>query len=178
MGIELSASDVFEMARWVEEQGAAFYDRMARSTRDPEAQKLLDDLYKMERDHEQTFSGLKAELAQRGELKLAEGTADYGRLLSQMCVQFTPEAMGEFTGRESPGQVMQLALHFEAVTVAFYTAMKEMISEEDRRSVDRIIREELGHILTLSGHSLPAGRPAAITRPDEKSPLHGRADLH
>ncbi len=179
METELNADEIFAMAEWIEDQGARFFGRLARSAGGAGAREMLLDLAKMEEDHKNTFSGMRAARAAREHTPPEAEAAKYAGVISRMCVHVESDLVERFTGSEPPDQIVAKVLDFEASTIVFFVAMKEILADSrEKSSVDRIIKEELGHILTLSGYVGPAAGQSAIPRRGAGSWLHGQADVH
>ena len=179
MSLSLDAGDVFKMAVRIETQAAEFFAALARSVESPVIRKTLLELAGMEADHEKTFQGM-AELAAKGKPPLGKQAQRYARMVAMMGVDVLGELSQSFTGGESVEQVLAEAIEFEKTTIVFFLGMREMVADKvERAHIDAIIKEELGHILKLSGYFVPAlGRLPSTPAQAPRSPLHGQADVH
>lgn len=147
---DFTADDVFEMAEQLERNGAKFYGDAAQSTHNPEYKKLLVQLAKMEVEHEKIFVKLKSELS--GDEKAStvfdpqNESVLYLRALADTKVFFEKEI--DFSSIKS---VLKAAILAEKDSIVFYLGMKEMVPEKfGKDKLDKIIKEEMGHIRTLS----------------------------
>ncbi len=173
-----SADDVFEMAERIETQGARFFAALARFAPSPLARQTLTDLAKMEEDHIKTFAGLRT-VRLAGRLKPTARAKAYSQMVALMCLDVEKALAESLTGREPVEEIIRKAIDFEKSTIVFYAGMKEMMPDpRDRRSIDAILREELGHVLSLSGFFLATGAAAPKAASRIGNPLHTQADTH
>lgn len=153
MPVPLNADEVFEMAEQIERNGAAFY--RAAAAKLPELCKVLLDLAVMEDEHETTFAAMRAELSdpQAQGLFDPDGQAQmYLRVLADGKVFDTKaDPVEQLAGKQSPQDVLEMAIGLEKDSVAFYVGLKEAVSQQAAiDKIDAIIKQELGHIATLN----------------------------
>ena len=154
MSVTFNADEVFEMAEQIERNGAKFY-RTAADKFAQVRQELLD-LAAMEDDHEKTFAAMRKELSGR-ELEPTvfdpEGQAQmYLRVVADGHVfNVKADPTEQLTGQETVQDILQMAIGMEKDSIAFYTGLKECVPPKaGKDKVEAIIREEFGHIATLS----------------------------
>lgn len=150
MMYDFSAKDVFLMAQQMEKNGAEFYKTAADNTQDVDTQKLLLDLASMEEGHEITFAAMGQELTEKESASTVfdpEGEAIlYLKALADSRVFFEKEI--DVSSREL---VYRAALGAEKDSIVFYLGMKDLIPGKGGKArIDGIIKEEMGHIETLS----------------------------
>jgi rubrerythrin len=156
MGIELDANDVFEMAEQIERDAAAFYMRASSASRDPRTQRVLLGLATMEAEHEQIFDTMKTHLSAEGwtaaGVERAAGLAGDSSIVAGLFASGVGEDLAErFTGGQTAEQILRKAIEFEKDTIVFFVSMRDMLRRAaDRKRIDGIIKEELGHILMLT----------------------------
>ena len=156
MSVQLNADEVFQMAEEIERNGARFY-RKAADAAEPAARDMLLGLGMMEDDHERTFAAMRAALPAEARTPMVfdpeDQTALYLRALADGYVFDTrTDPSARLTGQESLADVLRTAIHLEKESIVFYEGMKLMVPvDAGQASVERIIREELGHITVLSG---------------------------
>ena len=152
MMYDFNARDVFEMALQLERNGAAFYKKAAENVMGASYKKLLTDLSAMEVGHEKIFSSMMDGLT-GGEKESAvfdpQGEAiAYLRALADTRVFFEKKI-----DVSSLKEIFISAIGAEKDSIVFYLGMKDMVPEKAGKSrIDAIIREEMGHIETLSRH--------------------------
>ena len=158
MGFELDAADLFSMARQIEADACEFYRRAATITPDRKCQAILLGLAEMEVEHRDTFAGLEARsAAARVRTDPPRGTritpvSDWPLVTSLLASGVKEDLAARFTGRESSTQILHKAIDFERDSIVFFSSIRATLNESvDRECIDEIIREELGHILTLNG---------------------------
>ena len=150
MGIDFNADEVFEMAEQIERNGAKFYRNAAENIADADKKKLLNDLAKMEDEHEQTFKNLRAKLSQDEKVMTTfdpEGDSEkYLRSLADTRVFYEKDI--DTTSLE---EVFKSAIVAEKDSIVFYLGMKDVVPEHlGKQKLDWIIKEEMGHIRLLS----------------------------
>jgi rubrerythrin len=157
MELDLTSLEVLEMAQWIESRAAKYYRLLAARVSSSATRQMLLNLAQMEDEHEKTFSALK-DIFDPGQDLTHKDSALYTRVIARMTLDVDSILADVMTGQESPEQTASKAIDFEKSTIVFMVSLKSMLSsDQDRRKVDRIIQEEVGHILALSGYLYPAG---------------------
>jgi len=124
MAMPFNADEVFEMAEQIERNGGIFY--RAAAEKFPGVSKVLLGLAEMEDEHLKTFADMRADLS--------------GTELEEPV--FDPD---------TPEDVLKMAIGVERDSIAFYVGLKEAVSRKaGKDKVDDIIKEEMGHIVTLN----------------------------
>ena len=154
MSITFIADEIYEMAEQIERNGAKFYRKAAESA-EGENRKLLLRLAETEEDHEKTFAAMRAELPGAEKHAVTADPDDEDALYLQAMVEgkvFTADPSKNLTGSESMEQILQTAIGMEKDSVIFfYQSMKGAMSKViAAKSLDRIIKEEIGHIVDLN----------------------------
>jgi rubrerythrin len=147
---DFTADDVFEMAKQLERNGAKFYQEAAQHTGNPEYKKLLQMLSDMEIEHEKIFIKLRSELSGNEKSSTVFDPQNesvlYLRALADTKVFFEKEI--DFSSMKS---VLKAAILAEKDSIVFYLGMKEMVPEKfGKDKLDKIIKEEMGHIKILA----------------------------
>jgi len=150
MSYDFNADDVFEMAEQLEKNGGKFYRTAAESTGDDANKKFLLELAAMEDQHEQTFKAMRAALSEKEKTSTVfdpQGEAAlYLRALADTRV-FFEKAINVTSMQE----IFKSAIEAEKDSIVFYLGMKEAVPESlGKGRIDRIIKEEMGHIRLLS----------------------------
>lgn len=151
MPYDFNADDIFEMAEQLERNGAAFYRRAAETKGlEPDQQSLLLRLAGMEDDHEQTFRTMRAELSGKEKAPTVfdpEGEAAmYLRAFVDTRVFFERE-LDTSTMKE----ILIEAIGAEKDSIVFYLGMKDAVPATlGRDRIEKIVREEMGHIRLLA----------------------------
>jgi len=150
MAFDFNAEDVFEMAKEIERNGAAFYVDAAKKVDDPDQKQLLLDLSKMEEEHEETFKKMEAGLKPKEQGKTVfdpENEAlQYLKALADTRVFFDKDV-----DTSSMKGILKTALGAEKDSIVFYLGMKELVPEKyGKNRLDRIIKEEMSHVRLIS----------------------------
>jgi len=149
-----NAAEILEIAQEIERNGAEFYRRAAEQTTNPKAHHLLLTLAAMEDEHLEVFASLGEALEQLWDPDFdVDGQAgQYLRAVADGRVFNTKERPAEqLGGSESAEDILRVAIALEKESVVFYQGIRQMVLDPVARDrVDRIIREELGHIADLS----------------------------
>ena len=154
MGMPFNTDEVFEMAEQIERNGAKFYHTAAQKL--PEVRKVLLDLAAMEDEHLKTFTAMHAQLSapeQEPPVFDPDGEAQmYLRVMADGYVfDVKTDPAEQLTGRETPEDILQTAIGMEKDSIAFYVGLKEAVPPRaGRDKVEAIIKEEMGHIVTLT----------------------------
>lgn len=150
--LSLTLQDLFAMAEQVEVDGEAFYRRAAQSIPSPSTRKVFERLAEMETEHGQIFSSMKSlatdeTLPTTGAWPGSHCSCVVGALASGV----KDHLVAQFDPHDSREIVLQKALEFEKDTIVFFLSLKDLLeTDEQRRHVDDLVREELGHIFQIT----------------------------
>ena len=154
MGMPFNADEVFEMAEQIEINGAKFY--RAAAEKFPAVREILLGLAAMEDEHEKTFADMRAELSGK-EVEAPvfdpDGEAQmYLRVMADGHVfDVKTDPAEQLASKKTPEAVLKMAIGVERDSIAFYVGLKEAVScRAGKDKVEAIIKEEMGHIVTLS----------------------------
>ena len=156
MSIAFNADEVFEMAEQMERNGAAFYRAAAEGAKDTTDRERLLGFAAMEDEHERTFASIRSELtiAKPSESVFdpdGEAALYLQAMVAGKVFDWKSDAVELLSGTESLADIYWIAIGLEKDSIAFYIGVKEMIPErQGKNKVDLIIREEMGHINTLT----------------------------
>ena len=161
MSYDFNADEIFEMAEQIERNGEEFYRKMAESISDTQVSQFFLNLAAMEKEHEKVFASMRADLSDQ-DRKLTvfdpEGEAAlYLRALADLQVFGREEKKDFILSGDLPEQDrilknLRAALGLEKESIVFYLGMKELVPENlGKNKIDKIIKEEMGHIRLLYG---------------------------
>jgi len=151
-----NANDVFEIAKRIERNGAAFYRAAAEVMADAQSRDLMNNLAEMEVQHEAVFASMQQGLSgTETEETLYDPHDEAYAFLKGMADKyvFSPNEERDRVVKPGAGAVPILdeALQREHDSVVFYEAIKIMVPEKyGRPRIDEIIQQEMGHIMLLS----------------------------
>ncbi len=153
MSITFSGSELINIAIGIERRGIAFYDIMAKSTKNDVARDVFQYLADMERGHIQTFQEMLSE-ADKYQFSAAGAEEEYTAYLQSLVdsAVFSEEmATSETVTRaESDVEAIELAIGAEKDSILFYYEMKEIMPQRAQSTVNKIIAEEKAHLRQLS----------------------------
>ena len=156
MAFRFNADEILQMAAQIERNGAKFYRRAAEAVEDAHSQSLLRELSAMEEDHEKSFAELEAALTPEERKEVVFDPDDQNPLYLQAMADRRVFDIGadpwdRLEGEVTMEKIIELAISLEKDSVVFYEGVKEMVPARlGGKRVDDIIKEELGHIATLS----------------------------
>jgi rubrerythrin len=154
--MDFNAGEILEIAQQIERNGARFYRLAAQGADKPDERELFLELATMEDEHEGVFAAMKNELSDtewvsntfdpHGEgaayLRAMAGDHVFGLKMDQNDLL---EQLGSTQG------ILRKAIELEKDSIIFYVGMMDMVPERlGRDKVNHIIKEEMGHIVTLS----------------------------
>jgi rubrerythrin len=154
MGIPFNADEVFEMAQQIERNGGKFYRAAAKKF--PVVRDTFLELAAMEDEHLKTFTNMQAELSGtelEEQVFDPDGQAEmYLRVMANGHVfDLRSDPSEQLADKNTPEEVLKMAIGVERDSIAFYVGLKEAVSRRaGKDKVEHIIREEMGHIVTLN----------------------------
>jgi rubrerythrin len=160
--LTFNADEIFEIAETIERNGAAFYRKAAEGVSDPKSRQVLLDLSAMELQHERTFAAMRAGLSEDERAATVFDPDDQAGLYLQALADgkvfdFRADPSQRLTGKEKMGDILRTAIGLEKDSIIFYLGMKSLVSRRAGQvKLDDIVREEMGHIATLSGQLIAA----------------------
>jgi rubrerythrin len=152
----LNVDEILKIAEQIERNGIAFYERAAERFHGEEKRTLLS-LANMERNHERAFAGMRRELADADErLKAFDPEGESQRYLAALAdgqiFDLKADPVALLGGEQSVQDILELAIDLEKDSVVFYVAIKDAVPEGlGKPKVEKIIKEEMDHIILLSG---------------------------
>ena len=151
--LTFNADEIFEVAEQIERNGAEFYRKAAESA-DENRRSVLLALASMEYNHERTFAAMRSAFSS-GELQPLKADPErHGALYLQAVADgkvFGGNPASELTGTESIDRIFEIAIGLEKDSIVFYQSMKALVPPgEAREQLDKIIDQEIGHILELT----------------------------
>lgn len=152
--ITYSADEIYEIAEEIEKNAADFYLEAAEKCSNEETKKLLVDMSEIERDHLTTFQEMRENLSAEEGLSIFDPSARSAEFLQAMADARSWEGRvnptKDFSGNETPKEIIEIALEAEKEMVVFYTGLKDMVYfNAGKKKVEDIIIEELKHIRIL-----------------------------
>lgn len=147
-----SINEVLEMAIQIEKSGYQFYLKSKEKTNDEKLKELFNFLATEELRHMETFNGIK------NKLKTTPYTLPYNWEEAQLYLKAITDShffkgedkvlnLMEKTKHEK--ELIDLAIAFEKETLIFYYEILNLVGEEEKSTVLKLIQEEKNHIKKL-----------------------------
>ena len=153
MAMQYSLSEVFEMAEGIESNGYDFYTQAADAIKDKTVKALFHDLAGKELQHKETFANLRKEFCSAVDAHWVDPDGQAAAYLQATAdnhvFNVEKDVSSLLASLQSPESALRLAIGFEKDTIAFFTALKQAVTGENRDKVDLLIKEELDHIRVL-----------------------------
>ncbi len=151
----LNADDLFEIARRIERNGAAFYRAAAKLMPDEAGAKLLRDLAETEIVHEHTLASMQNALSgDEAAGPLYDTNEEAYGFLKEMANDFAGDPERDVATVLKPGSsvrtILETAIQREKDSVIFYEGIKMIVPRKlGGPRLDEIIAQEMGHIIVL-----------------------------
>lgn len=147
--------EILEMAVEIECNGEKFYRKAAELNSNAAVRKYLLELAEMEVDHVRTFSEMRDALRESDAPSefdpYDEGALYLDAIADAKGGEGAPALLDSLTPGMTTEDILLMAVEMEKKAVLFYLGLRSMVpSESDLEQVDRIIREEKSHIVTLT----------------------------
>lgn len=156
MIFNFNASEVFDIAIKIEENGKMFYDHAKEMVDDLEVKRLFEELGRQEIDHKARFEAMKAQLppeASKGavfdpnnELQL------YIKMMADQHVFISSDNMeSRLKQIKDSKDALRLAIEFEKDSVIFFLSMQDATEgKKGQELIGALVREEQEHLRRLS----------------------------
>lgn len=151
-----NANEVFDIAKRIERNGAAFYAAAAELMEDETSKQIMNDLREMEIHHESIFSSMQKELSgAETEETMYDPHDEAFKFLKGMADRYVFSQSEDPAQALEPGatvvEVLNEGIRRERDSIIFYEGIKVMVPEKyGRRHVDEIIAQEMGHLMLLT----------------------------
>jgi len=155
MVANFNADDILAMAEQIERNGAAFYRRAAEISTDDSVKKRLEQLAEWEGGHESLFSKMRENLKGReAEPTTFDPNGDAAHYLTEMAnrhVFRSGDVTRMLTGKETPEQVLDIAIDFERDSILFFQGVETLVPAWlGKDKVHALVEEEMGHVAYLA----------------------------
>ena len=149
-----SGNELIEVALGIERNGVVYYSSLAKSTTDPWPKDSYNHPADMERKHIEIFQNMLGSVGKYKPTYAGETEEQYELYLKALvdsAVFIDDKVARQMAQRaSSPAEAIHLALGAEKDSILFYSEMRDLVSEQDRPIIDKIIKEEKSHLRQLS----------------------------
>ncbi|RLC50708.1 MAG: hypothetical protein DRZ79_03975 [Candidatus Cloacimonadota bacterium] len=153
---EFSLNEIIELAVQIEKNGYNFYDNaLKRKDLSPRAKEMLTMLRDEELIHEKTFKNLRDDV----DLELLDKSGDwltvenYLRTIAESHIFLKPDAaINLAVNSKDEKEIISNAIAFEKDTLLFFYSLNDTVkNEKSRKIIEKIIKEEISHVMKLDG---------------------------
>jgi rubrerythrin len=143
--------DILNFAIEIERNGYEFYTETAKKFKDLKTVKLFHYLAEQELRHERCFKQMKRKSPTFTPTETLEAAYEIYKqeFLATYMFSDSAQTQGRIKLVASVEEAVNLAVGFEKDTVVLYSSIKKYIDEENKKLIDEVIDEELGHIVRL-----------------------------
>jgi rubrerythrin len=151
-----NASEIFQIAIDIEENGKRFYEKAMDLVDSPDVKALLASLAQDEAEHLKTFTELKARLPQAASEDTmwdpAHEMNKYLKMMADMNIfRSDLNVEKELSRVKNPEDVLRLGMDFEKDSIIFFLTMQDETQEnKGRELIAQLIDEERKHLKKLS----------------------------
>ena len=152
MGSQFEASDIFEIAMRIEENGSNFYRYAVQIAKEEEAKEMFNWLAGQEDNHKIIFRDMLSKIEIKNPPESYPG--EYGTYLHDYAdnnLIFKKEVMDAEMARITDTlSAIDFAIRRELDSILYYHEIKGFIAKDQHESINKIINEERKHFKTLS----------------------------
>ncbi len=151
MGKMLNINEILDFAIKIEQNGYAFYTRVAKKFNNLKIMKLIHYLAEEELRHESLFKALKKKKGIFTPHESYEGEYSiYTEEFLRSHFLSTRESINKsIMIIKDEVDVIDFAIDFEKDSIVFFTTLKTFITEDKEDVIERIIKEEVNHLKKL-----------------------------
>lgn len=159
-------SEVFQFAIRIEEGGEKFYRAMSEKLDDAQVKSLFSALADEEVKHRKTYEGMLSKIEEYEPFESYPGEYfSYLRAYADNII-FTPKRMEEEMDKiKDASSALKFAIDRELDSILYYQEVKNLVPQNQRGLIDKIIDEERRHFMKLTKCSNDVA--AACVRKDE-----------
>jgi rubrerythrin len=155
MSEAFNADEVLRMAEEIEKSAGTFYREAAQKAHHPDMKTMFLNMANMEDGHLRIFEAMRKELkAAEKEPTVFDPYNEAALYLQALAGSKGSEGLRgptiKLSGRESPRELLEIAIGAEKNSVLFYVGLKSLVpAEAGKDKVEAVIREEVRHVADL-----------------------------
>ncbi|MCK4756318.1 ferritin family protein [candidate division WOR-3 bacterium] len=144
-------SEVFQFAIRIEENGEKFYRQMVQKFEDPKVKELFSYLANEEIKHKKTYEEMVSKIEKYEPFETFPGEYfAYLRAYADKIIFTRKEFDEEIAKIKDINAALDYAINAELNSILYYQEVKNLVSENQRSTIDKIIEEERRHFVKLS----------------------------
>ena len=152
MTIKFSGNEVIEMAIQIEQRGYDFYTVLEKKAKTEDMKNLFKWLAKEEKRHITVFEGLREifNKINKEDLYNWDEVALYFKSLIDTKV-FPDTDVGKYLKKELEDEIgaIHIAISFEKDNILYFQEIRDLVEEDEKEIINKLINEEKGHIMKL-----------------------------
>jgi len=152
--VQFSFDEIIGMAIQMETIGSQVYQRVAQMLTEASLKQLMLHLEEMEQYHKNSYMAMRANFIANLQRQVSDppeqAILEYLRSWIEGKVFKRDSLLDFFKKRQTLENVLWQAIELEKDSIAFYSGLRDLVRDpDDKRLVNRIIQEELGHVVEL-----------------------------
>jgi rubrerythrin len=146
-----SASEIFQFAVQIEQNGLDFYTSLAGRIDNDEAKNIFTFLANEESKHKDFFQKYLSSIeTYESRDQYPEEYFDWLKALVDNVVFNKERAEKEIPNLTDPVKAIEFAMRREVDSILYYHEVKKLVVDKEKDSIEEIIKEEKKHFATLS----------------------------
>lgn len=148
---EFNASEIFQIAIRIEENGKIFYQQMSEKMVNNDLKELFRQLADEEIRHQEIFTRMVSVFEDfQPAVFFPEEYFSYLKAYAEKVIFDTEKLSQEIKAIETPLQAVEFAREREWESISYYQEIKNIVKKDQHNEIEKIIKEEREHFLKLS----------------------------
>jgi len=144
-------SEIFQFAIRIEENGEKFYRQMVQKFEKPKVKELFSHLADEEVKHKKTYEEMVSKIEKYEPFEAFPGEYfAYLRAYADKIIFTQKEFDEEIANIKDISAALDFAINAELDSILYYQEIKNLVPENQRSTIDKIIEEERRHFVKLS----------------------------
>ena len=152
MGFAFAPEEILELSIKIEEMGNLYYEGFIKKTKDKNISEIFQYLAEQEKQHLATFKKIYEEFKGGdifGDYDKEEVSSYFNALVESRLFINPDSVMALINQTKSADEVIMQAIRFEKDTILYFHELGELLKDEYKKIVHRLINEEKSHIIKL-----------------------------
>ena len=144
-------SEVFQFAIRIEENGEKFYRQMVQKFEEPKVKELFSFLADEEIKHKKIYEEMVSKMEKYEPFETFPGEYfAYLRAYADKIIFTQKKFDGDIANIKDINAALDYAINAELDSILYYQEAKNLVSDNQRKTIDGIIEEERRHFVKLS----------------------------
>jgi rubrerythrin len=153
MNEQFTIQEIVEIAIEIEKNGEVFYRTLSESSSTATVRDLFKNLSEAEKKHKAKFEEILKSVGgyQISEIYYADEYMGYMKAIAdEQVFKKDVSVINVAKGVKSPKEAIELAIDFEKDSIIFLHEMQDIIDEDEKDTVKKLLNEERDHLRRLS----------------------------